>query len=91
MALDPLNPLRRDADRISRAISGNPGNELEIHRYHGLIVQVGEAQVKTVTLPDWGLDFVEFSEGEARKYRDALMRARVKIRKVTSRRVYFEE
>jgi len=72
-------------------MSGNPGNELEIQRYHGQIVQVGEAQVRTVTLPDWGLDFVEFNEGEARKYRDALMRARVKIRKVTSRRVYFEE
>jgi len=88
--MNPLDPLRQDAERIRRAIGGNPGNEVEVKRYHGQIVQVGDAEVRVVVLPDWGLEYIEYPEGEMPKYRDALMRERVKIRKVTSRRIYFE-
>ena len=65
--------------------------ELEVKRYHGQIVEVGDAQVRTVLLPDWGLEYIEFSEGEMPKYRAALMKERVKIRQVTSQRIYFEQ
>lgn len=88
--IDPLDPLRRDAERISRLVRGNPGNELEVERYHGQIVQVGDFPVRVVVLPDWGLEYIEYPKGEMPKYRDALMRQRVKIRKVTSQRIYFE-
>jgi len=89
MMVNPFEPLRQDAERIRRAM-GNPGNEAEIKRYHGQIVQVGEYTVKVVALPDWELDYIEYPKGEMPKYRDALMRERVKIRKVTSQRIYFE-
>lgn len=84
-----LDGLRRDAERINRLLVGNPG--VEVQRYHGQIVQVGDTQVKTIVLPDWALEYIEFLEGEMPKYRAALMRERVKIIKVTSRRVYFEQ
>jgi len=89
--INPLDPLRRDVERISRLMKGNPENQLKVQRYHGQIVQVGDAQVKTIVLPDWALEYIEFLEGEMPKYRAALMRERVKIIKVTSRRVYFEQ
>jgi len=91
MVMDPFDPLRRDAERIRRAIGGNPGNEVEVQRYHGLIVQVGDAPVKVPALPDWDLEYIEYPKGEMPKYRDALMKERVKIQKVTTQRIYFEE
>ena len=84
-------PLRRDAERIRRAISGNPGNEPQVQRYHGQIVQVGDARVKVPGLPDWDLVYIEYPQGEMPKYRDALMRERVKIAQVTAQRIYFEQ
>ena len=65
--------------------------DIKIERHHGIIVQVGDATVKIPNLPDWDLDYIEFPEGEMPKYRDALMRERVKIRQVTSQRIYFEQ
>ena len=85
------DPLRRDADRIRRALSGNPGNEPQVQRHHGHIVQVGDARVKVPALPDWDLVYIEYPEGEMPKYRDALMRERVKIVQVTKQRIYFEQ
>jgi len=91
MVMNPLDPLRRDAERIRRAVSGNPGNEIEVKRYHGQIIEVGDARVKVPALPDWDLVYIEYPEGEMPKYRNALMRERVNIRQVTAQRIYFEQ
>ena len=99
MVMNPLDPLRRDAERIVRSLGdriegfkqeGNPGNEIKVKRYQGQIIEVGHAQVKVPALPDWDLVYIEYPEGEMPKYRNALMRERVKIIKVTRERIYFE-
>jgi len=89
--IDPLDPLRRDAERISRAVSGNPGNELEVERHYGMVVAVGGINTKGPQLPDWELSYVEYPPGRMKEFRNALMKARVRIVKVTDRRVYFEQ
>ena len=64
---------------------------MKVQRYHGQIVQVEDAQVRVPNLPDWSLEYIEYPQGEMPKYRDALMKERVKIVKVTDQRIYFEE
>lgn len=68
----------------------NPNSAIEIKRYHGFIVQVGDVKVKTLLLPDWSLEYIEFPQGEMPEYRSALMKEHIKITKVTDRRIYFE-
>jgi hypothetical protein len=71
--------------------SGNETKMPEIERYHGIIVAVGGINTKSLSLPDWDLSYVEFPPGQMREYRNALMKARVRIARVTDRRIYFEE
>lgn len=88
-----FNPLRKDTERIGKALGisgGNPG-ELEVTRYHGFIVGIGDIKTKDPNLPDWDISYVEYPEGEMHKYRDALQREHIKIVKVTARRIYFEQ
>lgn len=65
-------------------------NYLEIERYHGIIVAVGGIKTKVPNLPDWDLSYVEYPPGRMEEFRGALMRARVRIVKVTKQRIYFE-
>ena len=74
------------------AKEGNPGNqEVQIERYQGIIVGVGGTPTKTLNLPDWDLSYVEFPEGKMKEYRTAMIKARVRIVKVTKERVYYSE
>ena len=65
--------------------------DIEIERYHGIIVAVGGIKTKTPSLPDWDLSYVEYPPGQMPAYRQALMKARVRIVRVTDRRIYFEQ
>ncbi|MBA7704795.1 hypothetical protein ES703_113613 [subsurface metagenome] len=65
--------------------------DIEIERYHGIIVGVGGIKTKTPLLPDWDLSYVEYPPGQMPIYRQALMKARVRIVRVTDRRIYFEQ
>ncbi len=65
--------------------------DIEIERYHGVIVRVGGISIKIPNLPDWNLYYVEYPPGQMPEYRAALMKERVKIVRVTDRRIYFEE
>ena len=62
----------------------------EIERSFGQVVRVKRTPVKTVGLPDWSLEYVEFPSGEMEEYRDILIKA-VRIVKVTKSRIYYEE
>ena len=63
--------------------------DIEIERYHGIIVGVGGINTKTLNLPDWDLSYVQYPPGQMKEYREALMKARVSITKVTDMRIYF--
>jgi len=63
--------------------------DIEIKRYHGIIVGVGGINTKTLNLPDWDLSYVEYPTGQMEEYRGALMKARVKLVRVTDMRIYF--
>lgn len=65
--------------------------DIEIERYHGIVVAVGGINTKTPSLPDWDISYVEYPLGQMSKYRDALVKARVNIVRVTDRRIYFEQ
>lgn len=65
--------------------------DIEIERYHGIIVAVGGINTKSPSLPDWNLSYVEYPQGQMKEYRAALMKARVDIVRVTDRRIYFEQ
>lgn len=67
------------------------GGNVEIERYHGVIVAVGGTNTKSPNLPDWNLSYVEYPPGQMKEYRAALMKARVNIVRVTDRRIYFEQ
>ena len=64
---------------------------LEIERHYGIIVAVGGINTKSPSLPDWDLSYVEYPPGQMKEYRDALMKARESIVRVTDRRIYFEQ
>lgn len=64
---------------------------MEVRRYHGHIVEVGDSVVKVTSLPDWSLNYLEFPPGKMEEYRAALMHERVILVKVTKQRIYFEE
>lgn len=65
--------------------------DIEIERYHGMVVAVGGINTKTPMLPDWDISYVVYPQGRMAEFRDALMRARVSIVKVTDERIYFEQ
>lgn len=65
--------------------------DIEIERYHGIIVRVGGINTKTPNLPDWDISYVQYPPGRMKEYRDALMKARVSIVRVTDMRIYFEQ
>ncbi|MBA7584791.1 hypothetical protein ES708_26751 [subsurface metagenome] len=73
----------------SQIQKANPPEEIEIERYHGIIVKIGGIPTKTLMLPDWDLSYVEYPPGQMKEYRDAMMKARLSIRQVTDRRIYF--
>ena len=64
---------------------------IEIERHYGMIVAVGGINTKTTMLPDWELSYVEYPPGRMKEFRDALMKARVSIVRVTDMRIYFEQ
>lgn len=81
---------KASADEITRRL--NPEEEaLKLELYHGQMVKIGDADVLTVVLPDWDLNYIAFPEGGMPKYRSALMRTPAKIVKVTKQRIYFEQ
>lgn len=59
--------------------------------YYGAIVAIGGSVVKSLTLPDWSVDYIEFPPGKMSDYRTVLTQERVKIIKVTETRIYFEQ
>ncbi len=63
--------------------------DIEIERYHGIIVGVGGINTKTLNLPDWDLSYVQYAPGQMKEYRGALMKARVSLVQVTAMRIYF--
>jgi len=65
--------------------------DIKIERYSGFITLVGDATVKSLNLPDWSIDYIEFPPGEMPEYRRALLQARVTIVKVTESRIYFSQ
>ena len=65
--------------------------DIEIERYHGIIVAVGGIKTKTLMLPDWDLSYLEYPPGQMKEYRSAMMKARLRIAQVTDRRIYFEQ
>jgi len=90
MSKEPLYPHVPKSTRYP-VIHPQTEPEVEIKRHYGIIVEVGGIMTKDVNLPDWGLSYVEYPPGQMEKYRDALMRGRIKIVKVTRQRVYFVE
>ena len=85
MSKEPLYP------HIPKSKKPQSEEDVTIERYHGFITLVGGATVRTLPLPDWSLEYIEFPPGEMPKYRTALMRARVTIVKVTTSRIYFSQ
>lgn len=65
--------------------------DIQIERHYGLIVAIGGINTKTPMLPDWDISYVEYPPSQMVKFRDALMKARVRIVRVTKQRIYFEE
>ena len=63
--------------------------EIEIERYHGIIVGVGGISTKTLSLPDWDLSYVQYPPGQMEEYRAAMQKAHVRIARVTDMRIYF--
>ena len=63
--------------------------DIEIERYHGIIVGVGGISTKTLSLPDWDLSYVEYPPGQMEEFRAAMMKARLRIAQVTDMRIYF--
>lgn len=65
---------------------------MEVERYHGQLVRIGDAVVYTHILPGgWSLEYVEFSEGEMPAYRGALMREGVQIVRALPTVIFFQE
>ena len=73
----------------SQIQKANPPEEIEIERYHGIIVGVGGISTKTLSLPDWDLSYVQYPPGQMEEYRAAMQKAHVRIARVTDMRIYF--
>ena len=79
------------ASSSEQAKSKSQYGDIEIERSHGIIVRVGGINTKTPMLPDWDISYVQYPPGQMKEYRDAFLKARVSIVKVTDMRIYFEE
>lgn len=64
---------------------------IEVERYHGIVVKVGNIPTKTLNLPDWDLSYVQYPPGKMAEYRDALIKAKVRVEHVTDMRIYFRQ
>jgi len=62
----------------------------EIRLTAGQITAIGNSQVSLVQVPDWNLEYIEYPPGEMEDYRSALWHGRVRIVKITKKRIYFE-
>lgn len=82
MGKQPLYP-HMPKDKQSEAV--------KIERHYGMIVAIGGINTKSPNLPDWDISYVVFPPGRMHEYRDALMRAHIKLVKVTATRIYFEQ
>jgi len=80
---EPLYP------HVPKSKSKSQEADIEIERYHGIIVGIGGISTKTLMLPDWDLSYVEYPPGQMKEFRSALMKARVSIAQVTDMRIYF--
>jgi len=65
------------------AFASVPQEDIGVERSHGIIVAVGGINTKTPMLPDWDISYVEYPPSQMAKFRDALMKARVDIVRVT--------
>ena len=82
---EPLYP------HVPKGKSESQKADIEIERYHGIIVGVGGISTKDPNLPDWNLSYVEYPPGQMKEFREALQKAHVRIARVTDMRIYFEE
>ena len=90
---EPLYPhvLKKEPLYPHVSKSKSQHGDIEIERYHGMIVGVGGINTKTPNLPDWDISYVQYPPGQMKEYREALMKARVSLVKVTDMRIYFEQ
>ena len=65
--------------------------KMKIERTAGFVTRVGDVMVKTLSLPDWDLYYIEFPEEEKAEYLKTLHKARIRIQRVFPTRIYFEE
>jgi len=65
---------------------------MEIGRKAGFIVNIGGCVVKTIVLPDWSLQYIEFPAGQMKEYRAAILKQEeLTLERVTKSRIYFSD
>jgi len=65
---------------------------LEVERSNGLLVKVGDADVKDLILPDWNLSYIELLPPATwLDYKMTLRYNHAKIEHMTHQRIYFSE
>ena len=56
---------------------------MEVERYHGQIVRVGDSTVMTSVIAGaWAINYIEFPADEWEEYRNTLLREKVRILRV---------
>jgi len=72
-------------------VPGKLNKPIALEYQQGQLIRVGDIMVQTAIIGrEWVVDYIEVPPTEKAAYRDALLKARIKIIKVLSEHIYFE-
>ena len=72
-------------------VPGKLNKPIDLEYQHGQLIRVGDIMVQTAIIGrEWAVDYIEVPPTKKAAYRDALLKAHIKIIKVLSEHIYFE-
>jgi len=72
-------------------VPGKLNKPINLEYRQGQLIRVGDIMVQTAIIGrEWVVDYIEVPPTEKSAYRDALLKAHIKIIKVLSEHIYFE-
>ncbi len=88
---DEIPTLFELGKMVGGIVPGKLNKPIALEYQQGQLIRVGDIMVQTAIIGrEWVVDYIEVPPTEKAAYRDALLKARIKIIKVLSEHIYFE-
>ncbi len=73
-------------------VPGTSAKTIGLEYQQGQLIRVGSIMVQTAVIGrEWAVNYIEVPPAEKTAYRDALLKAHIKLIRVLSEHIYFED